>query len=91
MPGTKRKRGFFLCLIFNMLISIWGLIPAFVLLILHFWLKISLWWAAGLFAAWILFVVLWTVIVYVVNRYCVVEDKPRKNKNPYSAGNGKNK
>ena len=41
MRGTKRKGGFFLCLAFNMLINFVGLIPSVILLILHFWLNIS--------------------------------------------------
>lgn len=90
MRNTKRSGGFFLCLILNMLISILGIIPAAVLLVLHFWLKISLWWSVIAFAIWVLCVVLWTAVMYLANRYGAVEDVPKENKNPYSVVNEKN-
>ena len=54
MRRTKRNGSFFLCLIMNMLLNIEGIIPIIVLLVLHFVLDISIWWAVGVFLAWII-------------------------------------
>ena len=61
-----------------------GLLPAVILLVLHFVLRISLWWsvlAAGLWIVGILFrglVVRWA-------RYGSTPEPPKANKNPYSS------
>ena len=47
MRNSKRSGSFFPCLFINMLMNIEGLLPAVILLVLHFWLKISVWWWAG--------------------------------------------
>lgn len=54
MRNSKRSGSFFPCLFINILMNIEGLLPAVILLILHFWLKISVWWSVGAFIAWIL-------------------------------------
>ena len=45
MRKTNRSDSFLLCLLFNMLLNLEGLIPAAVFLALHFILKWSIWWA----------------------------------------------
>ena len=47
MRNSKRSGSFFPCLFINMLMNIEGLLPAVILLVLHFWLKISVWWSVG--------------------------------------------
>ena len=57
MHNSKRSGSFFPCLFINMLMNIEGLMPAVILLVLHFWLKISVCWSVGAFIAWILSVI----------------------------------
>ena len=54
MRRTKRSDGLFLCLLLNMLLNFEGMIPAAVLLVLHFVFGWSLWWAAGALGVWLL-------------------------------------
>lgn len=90
MRKTKRSGNFFLCLFFNMLLNIEGLIPAAVLLILHFWLKLSIWWAVGMFAAWIVYLIMWMAFIGWAGKCGNTPDLPKENKNPYSVGNTNN-
>ncbi len=90
MRKTKRSGNFFLCLFFNMLLNIEGLIPAVVLLILHFWLKLSIWWAVGMFAAWIVYLIMWMSFIGWAGKCGNTPDLPKENKNPYSGGNTNN-
>ena len=91
MRTPRRSGNFFLCLIISMLMNIEGLIPGAVLLILHFWLNISVWWAVGAFIAWILYLILWMVFIGWAGKCGSSKDLPKENKNPYSAGSTKNK
>ncbi len=86
MRRTKHG-GFFVCLVFALLMNPEGLIPSAVLLILHFWLKLSVWWAVGAAAAWLLYLILWTVFIGWVGRCASEKETPKENKNPYSVGN----
>ena len=78
-------------MLINMLMNIRGLIPTVVLLILHFALKISFWWAAGAFAAWIIYLILWMVFIGWAGRCGNTRALPKKNKNPYSVVNTESK
>lgn len=88
MRRTKRKGGFFLCLIFNMLLNLDGLIPAAVLLVLHFVIDLSVWWAVAAAAIWIAWQVVWMLFIGFAGR-CSVPDPPKENKNPYSVKSNK--
>lgn len=90
MRRTKRRGSFFLCLLINMLMNMEGLIPAVVLLVLHFWLKISIWWAVGTFAVWVVSMVLWMAFIGWAGRCGSEQNLPKENKNPYSAGKAEN-
>ena len=72
-------------MLFNMLIGIWGLIPAIVLLILHFTNGIS--WLFALLAAvlWLLIVIMRSYILYFAASNSRGPYEQRPNKNPYSA------
>ena len=83
MRNSKRSGSFFPCLFINMLMNIEGLLPAVILLVLHFWLKISVWWSVGAFIAWILYLIMW--------KCGSARDLPKENKNPYSVGSTENK
>lgn len=86
MRRTKRSGNFIICLLFNMLLNIEGLIPAGVLLALHFILKWSIWWAALAAGLWILWLIVWMLFVGWAGRCGSTPDPPKENKNPYSAG-----
>ena len=86
MRGPKRSGSFFPCLFINMLMNIEGLLPAAVLLVLHFWLKISVWWSVGAFVAWIPSLIMWMAFIGWAGKCGTERDLPKKNKNPYSAG-----
>ena len=86
MRQTKRSGNFLLCLLINMLLNLEGLIPAGILLLLHFWLGWSIWWAALALGLWILGLILWMSFVGWASKCGSTPDPPKENKNPYSAG-----
>ena len=91
MRDPKRSGSFFPCLFINMLMNIGGLLPAAILLALHFWLKISVWWSVGAFIAWILYLIMWMAFIGWAGKCGTERDLPKKNKNPYSVGSMENK
>ena len=84
MRRTKRSGGFIICLLFNMLINLEWSIPAWILLALHFWLDISIWWFVGALAFWILSIISWMSIMGWAADCSNTPDPPKENKNPYS-------
>ncbi len=84
MRRTKRNGGFIICLLFNMLINLEWSIPAWILLALHFWLDISIWWFVGAVAFWILSIISWMSIMGWASGCSNTPDPPKENKNPYS-------
>lgn len=70
-----------------MLFNFEGVIPALVLLVLYFLIDLSLWWAVIAAAVWILWIVLYTFVLGIANKCGNIPDKPKENKNPYSATN----
>ena len=91
MRNSKRCGSFFPCLFINILMNIGGLLPAAVLLVLHFWLKISVWWSVGAFIAWVLYLIMWVSFIGWARRCSSERDLPKENKNPYSVGSMENK
>ncbi len=87
MRNSKRSGSFLLCFFINMLMNIEGLLPSVVLLVLHFWLKISVWWSVGTFIAWILYLIMWMAFIGWAGKCGSARDLPKENKNPYSVGN----
>lgn len=59
MRRTKRNGSFLLCLLINMLLNLDGLLPAAVLLVLHFVLDWSFWWAVIAAGLWLAGLILW--------------------------------
>lgn len=86
MRKAKRDGSFLLCLLFNIILNVEGLIPAAVLLALHFWLDISVWWSVLAVALWIAGIALYMLVIGWAARCGNTPDKPKENKNPYSAG-----
>lgn len=89
MRRAKRSGSFILCLLFNMLMNLEGLIPAAVLLILHFLFYWSIWWSVLAAALWIVLIILWMLFIGWSGRCGSTPDTPKENKNPYSVGNKK--
>ena len=84
MRKTKRSGNFFLCLLINMLLNLEGLIPAVILLVLHFLLGWSIWWAFIAAAVWFLWLVIWMKLIGWAGDCGSTPDPPKENKNPYS-------
>ena len=85
MRRPRSQHGFLLCFLLSLLLNFEWSIPAWILLALHFWLKISLWWFAGTFGLWILIILVSVSIISWANRCSAdCEEKTPENKNPYS-------
>lgn len=91
MRKTNCSGGFLLCLLINIALNLEGIIPAVILLALHFWLDISVWWAVAALALWILGILAWMLIMNWASRCGNARDPQKPNKNPYSLGNEKYK
>lgn len=86
MRKTKRSGNFFLCFIINMMLNLEGLIPAAILIVLHFIFDISIWWGVGAIGLWILYLMIWMLIFGWVSSASNEPVKQKENKNPYSKG-----
>ncbi len=82
----KAHRNMVICLLLNMVLNLDGTIPAWILLALHIWLDLSIWWFWLALGVWFLIIVLRMMLFAWANR-CATPDRPKENKNPYSVGN----
>ena len=78
-------------LLLNLALNLWGLVPALVLLILHFVFHIPLKWAFIALGAWVAYI---AVKVLIITLFASLpkptkEEEYRKNKNPYSNKNSR--
>ena len=81
---AKERGGFFLCLLWHALLGFWGTVPAWILLVLHFTIGLSIVWFWVALGAWALCVLFRTLLV-IFARYGSAHRKPvPENKNPYS-------
>ena len=87
MRKTTHSGGFFICLLFNMIINLQWAIPAAVCLIMHFIWDISLWWFVGALALWVLIMVVWMLIIGWASNCGDTPTPERENLNPYSQKN----
>ena len=87
MKEYRRRGNFFLCLLVNMLLALPWTIPAWVLLAVHFWKGISIWWFAGTMGLWLLGVLFSVWFLQWAAKCGSEQDPPKENKNPYSKGN----
>ena len=85
MKRTSSNRNFFVAVIINLVFNLEWTIPAWILLALHFWLEISIWWFVGAIGLWVLFVMIKTIVFSYLVRVGNIPDKPKENKNPYSS------
>ena len=81
---AKHRGNFLLCLLINLLLNLEWSIPAWVLLGLHFWLDISIWWFVGGLVCWVLRVLAGMWLMGWVYSCSNEKDPPKPNKNPYS-------
>lgn len=87
MRRAKRKTGFFKTLLINILLNPEGLLPAAVLVVLHFVLGWSLWWVAFAAVLWLAWLII-RMMLFGWAIKCGDEPNPlKKNKNPYSSKN----
>ena len=84
MKRVEHNGGFWLCLLLNLLLNWRWSIPGWILLGLHLWLRIPVWWAVGGFALWLLRVLLGMWLYSWAARCGAEKDPPKENKNPYS-------
>ncbi len=84
MRKIKREGGFWVCLLLNMLLNLEWSIPGWILLALHLWLDISLWWCVGAWGLWILRIMLGMWFMGWARACGAEKDPPKENKNPYS-------
>lgn len=84
MRKAKRSGSFFLCLLFNILLNLDGLIPSAVLLAIHFWLNISVMWSVGAAMIWLGWIILYMLVIGWANDCGNTPGQTKENKNPYS-------
>ncbi len=84
MRKTKISANFFIALFINLLLNIEGAVIGVVLLLLHFWIGISVWWSVGAFAVWILYIILFMYFMGWAADCSNTKDPVKENKNPYS-------
>lgn len=89
MRRTRRSGGFWLCLLFNMLLNLEWTIPAWILLVLHFWLDWSIWWFVLALGLWVLNILFWMKLMGWAADCGNEKDPPKENKNPYSVKQNK--
>ena len=85
MKVKNTGHGLFLSLMINLVLNLTWLLPAAILLVLHFWIKLSYWWAVGAVGIWLFGILFWTLFLSFSARAGSERDKPKENKNPYSA------
>ena len=86
MKRTKRNGGFLLGLLLNMLLNLQWSIPAWILLVMHFWLDWSVWWFWLALVLWFLDILFWMIFMDWAGDCSNTPDPPKENKNPYSVG-----
>ena len=87
MRKTKRAGSFFACLLINLLFNLEWSIPAWILLVLHLWLGISIWWFIGGLGLWVLRILAGMWLMGWARDCGNRKDPPKENKNPYSVKN----
>ena len=84
MRRTSRSGSFFACLVFNMLLNLEGLIPAAVLLVLHYALGWPLWLTFAAVGLWVLYLIPSKAVLGWAGRRGSTPHAPKENKNPHS-------
>lgn len=89
MRKTKFSGGFILCLLINLLLNLEWAVPGIILLCLHFWIGLSVWFSIIAFALWVIVMIIWMLIMGWARKCGDTPDPPKENKNPYSVGQSK--
>ena len=84
MRRWKRSGNFLLCLLINLVLNLEWSIPAWILLALHIWLDISIWWFIGALAFWVIRLLLGMWLMGWASACGNQKDPSKENKNPYS-------
>ena len=79
-----------LCLLTNLLLNLEWSIPVWLLLGLHFWLGISIWWFIGGLVVWVLAILVGMKLMGWAAACGRQKDPPKENKNPYSVKTKRN-
>ncbi len=87
MKKDEEKVGFLPRLLLSFLWNLGWSIPAWVLLALHFWKGISIWWFVGGIALWLVIILFSMWLVRWAAACGNEKDPPKENKNPYSKKN----
>lgn len=84
MRKIRRSSSFLPCLFINLLLNLEWSIPGLILLGLHCWLGISIWWFIGAWGLWVLRVLAGMWLMGWAADCSRQPDPPKENKNPYS-------
>jgi len=87
--GTMRKAehsNFWLAYLLNVALNFEWCVPALILLGLHFWLGVPIYFFWIALAVWLIGPLIFMLTVELVKK-SIPEDKPQENKNPYSVKN----
>ena len=85
MRQPKRQSGFILSLLLTLLLNLEWTIPAWICLVLHFIVGLSLWYFVAALGLWVLIIFTKSLILRLLNKAGNYKDPPKDNKNPYSA------
>lgn len=85
MFGKHSFKDIAICFFANMLHEIWGVIPAAILLFLHFRFRLTIWYAVIVLILWLLIVAVRTGIIAFANANSEGVVIDHENKNPLSA------
>ena len=87
MKRLRNSGNFFLALLVNMILNLEWTIPAWLLLVCHFFFAWSIRWFWIALGVWLLNILLWMDIMGWAARCGREKDLPKENKNPYSKTN----
>lgn len=88
MRRFRKGGNFWLCFLLNLLMNLELTVPAWILLGLHYWLAVSIWWFWGALALWPLVILIRMDLVSRLIRWGNQPETPKENKNPYSVKGG---
>lgn len=88
MRRMRKGGGFWLCLLFNLLLNAQWSLPALLCLGLHYWLGLSIWWFVAALGLWVLLMVLWMLLFGWSASLESPADRLRTNKRPTQGGTG---
>lgn len=82
--NNNNKGSFLLTLLFSLISNILWSIPAWILLVLHFVIDISIVWFICAISLWVILLIVSAWMIKFANKCSNIPDPPKENKNPYS-------